>query len=97
MSELPSYSALAGADVAAIYGLMSRRAESTASTTYEFTWQRDQALLKATDGALGDAATGLTGAEARKPQLARWIGPTRTPCCGGGVLVAGALRAHPAA
>lgn len=68
MSELPSYSALAGADVAAIYGLMSRRAESVASTTYEFTWQRDQALLEATDGALGDAATGLTGAEARKPQ-----------------------------
>ena len=68
MSELPSYSALAGAGVAAIYGLMSRRAESVASTTYEFTWQRDQALLEATDDALGDAARGLTGAEARKPQ-----------------------------
>lgn len=68
MSELPSYSALAGADVAAIYGLMTKRAESVASMTYEFTWQRDQALLEATDGALGDAATGLTGAEARKPQ-----------------------------
>jgi Family of unknown function (DUF6493) len=39
-----------------------------ASTTYELTWQRDQALLEATDGALGHAATGLTGAEARKPQ-----------------------------
>jgi hypothetical protein len=46
VSELPPYSALAGADVAAIYGLMSRRAESVASTTYESTWQRDQALLE---------------------------------------------------
>jgi len=67
VSELPSYTALAKADVDAIYGLMSGRAESVASTTYEFTWQRDRALLEAIDGALGDAASGLTGAEARKP------------------------------
>lgn len=71
MTDVPTYSGLAGTEVDVIYGLMSKHADSSlAWTTLDFAWQRDRALLEAIDGALSDAASEMPGVKARKP---RWL------------------------
>lgn len=70
MSDDPASSGLAGPEVDVIYGLMNKRADSVASTTFQFAWQRDQALIEAIDGALADAESPPLGVAGRKP---RWL------------------------
>ncbi|MGY2875880.1 hypothetical protein ACVW00_003070 [Marmoricola sp. URHA0025 HA25] len=70
MGDLPPYSAVAGADPGVVHGLIRQRAEPVASMTFEAAWQRDQALIAAIDGALGDLENGLAEPRSNRP---RWL------------------------
>lgn len=70
MGDLPPYSSLVGTPPGRLYGLLAQHAEPALTASYEFSWQRDQALLDVIDQALRAAVAGASFEEAAKP---RWL------------------------
>lgn len=70
MGDLPPYVSLDGAAPATLYGLLARGADDALNATYEFSWQKDKALLGVIDQALHAAAKGGRATDAAKP---RWL------------------------
>ncbi|WP_332642672.1 DUF6493 family protein [Aeromicrobium sp.] len=71
MGELPPYSTLEGADASVIHGALAQAAAPLLNATYEHSWQRDRALIKAIDDKLCAVAAGsIRGEGSEKP---RWL------------------------
>lgn len=71
LGELPPHSALKATTASALHGALALGAEPILSTTYEHSWQRDQALISLIDETLFAAAGGtVRGEGGTKP---RWL------------------------
>ncbi len=70
MGDLPAYPSLAGASCEVLYALMAQEGDPASRDSYEFWWQRDQALIGAVDGALGAWAAGHGNGRGGRPSLA---------------------------
>jgi hypothetical protein len=70
MGELPSYASVEAVAPGTLHGLLARGAEEVLDATYEFSWQKDRALVEVVDDALAAAANGSSADDAPKP---RWL------------------------
>lgn len=77
MADLPPCHLLVDVDRAVIFGLMSMHGAPATEASYEFAWQRDQALLDAVDNALRDAAKGKGAEVTPQPGWLEGLRPVR--------------------
>lgn len=71
LGELPQYSGFEGTAAGVIHGALAEAAEPLLNASYEHSWQRDQALIKAIDETLNAVAAGaVRGEGGAKP---RWL------------------------
>ncbi|HEY0646017.1 MAG TPA: DUF6493 family protein [Nocardioides sp.] len=70
MGELPSYASVEAVAPATLFGLLTPGGREVLDATYEFSWQKDRALVEVVDDALAAAANGSGADDAAK---ARWL------------------------